>query len=85
MPKVGVRDLKARASAIIRDLRENRTSYTITYRGKPVGMLTPVDEIKEQIETQPDGWGEMLRIMEETSDPWESEKTLNEILREMRR
>ena len=85
MPEVGVRELKARASEIVRDMRENKTSYTITYRGKPVGVLSPVEEPSEQAATQPDGWDEMLRIMDEMRDGWESEKTLNEILSEMRR
>jgi antitoxin (DNA-binding transcriptional repressor) of toxin-antitoxin stability system len=34
MPDIGVRELKTRASEIIRDLREQRTRYVVTYRGR---------------------------------------------------
>ena len=44
MPDIGVRELKTRASEIIRDLREQRTRYVVTYRGRPVGLLLPLDE-----------------------------------------
>ena len=44
MPDIGVRELKARASEIIRNVREHRTRYTITYRGQPVGVLAPLEQ-----------------------------------------
>jgi prevent-host-death family protein len=44
MPDVGVRDLKEQASEIVRQIRENRARYIITYRGEPVGLLMPLDE-----------------------------------------
>ena len=44
MAQVGVRELKARASEIIRAVRERRARYVITYRGRPVGVLLPLDE-----------------------------------------
>jgi prevent-host-death family protein len=44
MPDVGVRELKTHASEIVRNLRERRTHYVITYRGQPVGLLMPLDE-----------------------------------------
>ncbi|MBN1138765.1 MAG: type II toxin-antitoxin system Phd/YefM family antitoxin, partial [Anaerolineae bacterium] len=42
MPDVGVRELKAQASEIVRQIRENRARYIITYRGEPVGLLMPL-------------------------------------------
>ena len=42
MAEVGVRELKNRASEIIRAVREERVEYVITYRGKPVARLVPV-------------------------------------------
>jgi len=35
MPDVGVRELKARASEIIREVPEQRARYVITYRARP--------------------------------------------------
>ena len=33
MPDVGIRELKTHASEIVRNVRENRARYVITYRG----------------------------------------------------
>jgi len=44
MPQVGVRELKNRASEIIRAVREEKAEYIITYQGRPVGLLLPLDE-----------------------------------------
>jgi prevent-host-death family protein len=43
MPDVGVRELKAHASEIIREVREEQAQYVITYPGRPVGLLTPLE------------------------------------------
>jgi len=44
MARVGVRELKNQATEIIRDVRENRAKYVVTYHGQPVAVLLPVDE-----------------------------------------
>jgi len=44
MAEVGVRELKTRSSEIIRDVREQRTRYVITHRGRPVGLLIPLEK-----------------------------------------
>lgn len=85
MPVIGIRELKARASEIVRDMRENKTSYTITYRGKPVGVLTPVAEDEKDSGAGADPWEEFLRLGREMGENLTSEKTLNEVLSEMRR
>lgn len=41
MAEVGVRELKEKASQIMREVRENRATYTITYQGQPCGILMP--------------------------------------------
>lgn len=41
MPEVGIRELKERASQILREVREKRQTYTITHHGKPCGVLVP--------------------------------------------
>ena len=40
---VGVRELKAHAARIVREVREARASYVVTHRGRPVGVILPVD------------------------------------------
>ena len=44
MPQVGVRELRDRASEILRQVREGKNKYIITYHGHPVALLVPVDQ-----------------------------------------
>jgi prevent-host-death family protein len=88
MPEVGVRQLKTHASEILREVREQRARYVITYRGRPVGVLAP-------LETPPDSeapladpgttWEELTRLGEEIGREWQSPLTSAELLSEMRR
>jgi prevent-host-death family protein len=86
MEEVGVRELKIHASEIVRKVREERVRYTITYRGKPVGVLMPVDEAgPPPTDAQPDAWEELVRLGEEIGRGWKPEKSSVEIISEMRR
>jgi prevent-host-death family protein len=90
VPDVGVRELKTRASEILRDVRERRARYVITYRGRPVGLLLPLDEVG-QVEAMAGGgrganvWEELTRLGEEIGRGWQSPLTGAELLSEMRR
>ena len=44
MPRVGIRELKNRTSAILRQVREERAEYVITHQGRPVAVILPVDD-----------------------------------------
>jgi prevent-host-death family protein len=90
MPDVGVRELKARASEIIRDVRERRARYVITYRGRPVGLLMPLDEARAASlplagESATAAWDELTRLGEEIGRGWRSPLTSAELLSDMRR
>ena len=43
MKEIGIRDLKAHASELVRQVFENGATYTITRRGRAVGVLAPPD------------------------------------------
>ena len=84
MPRVGVRELKNQATEIIRDVRETRAEYVVTYRGHPVAVLLPVDEewlkaeTRRAIETATPGedvWAELEAWRQETDQSWQSDKT----------
>jgi prevent-host-death family protein len=90
MPDVGVRELKARASEIVRNVRERRARYVITYRGRPVGLLMPLDEVPPTSPTSAGVsaiavWEELTRLGEEIGRGWRSPLTSAELLSEMRR
>jgi len=44
MSSVGIRELKNRASEIIRKVGEEQAPYIITLRGKPSAMIIPLEE-----------------------------------------
>ncbi len=43
MPQIGIRELRDRASEILRQVREEKNEYIITYQGAPIALLIPVD------------------------------------------
>src|ERR1700730_13202177 len=40
---VGVRELKAHAARILRQVRDSHESYILTHRGKAVGVILPLE------------------------------------------
>ena len=89
MSDVGVRELKARASEIVRSVRDQRARYVITYRGRPVGVLMPLDEVRSAPgpadESDTGAWDELTRLGEEIGRGWRSPLTGAELLSGMRR
>ena len=86
MRAIGVKELKIHASEIMRKVREERISYTITYRGKPVGVLLPLEENGDVAqEKEQDPWSKLEKIREKMSSLPRPEKSLTEALSEMRR
>jgi prevent-host-death family protein len=89
MREIGVRELKARASEIIRAVRDQRARYTVTYRGRPVGVLMPLGEVSPHArpgeEAETDVWPELMRLGEEIGRGWRVSDTAAELLSRMRR
>jgi prevent-host-death family protein len=90
VPEVSVSELKKRASEIIRAVREQRARYVITHRGRPVGVLMPLEEARAGSlatsgEPATAAWDELVRLGEEIGRGWRSSLTSAELLSEMRR
>ena len=89
MPKIGIRELKANASAIVHDVQEQRAHYIVTLRGTPVAVLMPVDplpgENPEQGYGDEDIWKELERLGALLSESWPSEMNSVDALSKMRR
>jgi prevent-host-death family protein len=83
--EVGVRELKTHASEIVREVRDHQARYTVTYRGRPVGMLVPIGETVTPDSAEHTNWEELKRLGEEIGRGWTSPLTSGEILSEMRR
>lgn len=86
--KIGVRELKNRASEIVREVREAQASYVVTVRGEPVAELRPLG-VKTIEEHRQEAVDEVLREVEDLSRriarAWKSPKTAVELLEEQRR
>lgn len=86
--------MKNQATEIIRDVRENRAEYVVTYHGQPVAVLLPVDEAwleaeaeraAEAAEPGEEIWAELEAIRQEIGRTWQSPKTGVELVSEQRR
>jgi len=92
--RVGVRELKNRATQIIRHVRESRAEYVVTYRGRPVAVLLPLDEgwldeetarAAEAVTPSDDIRAELQALRQGIDQSWKSEKTAVELIAEQRR
>lgn len=68
MLTVGVRELKQRASELIRMVREEGSEIQITYHGEVVALLIPVAGSSEQEEDQ--AWAEIDHLAAEIEARW---------------
>jgi prevent-host-death family protein len=82
--EIGIRELKSHASEVVRAVKEQRARYVITQRGKPAALLIPLDSALPG-KSADEVWDRLMKIGEEISKGWQSEKSAVEILSEMRR
>jgi prevent-host-death family protein len=81
---IGIRELKARASEVVRAVKERRARYVITLRGQPAAILVPLDAVPPQPDAD-EVWARLEELGKEVARNWQSEKSAVEILSEMRR
>ena len=92
MPRIGIRELKAKASEIMRAVREDKARYIITYRGEPVGVLSPIDPaqldalLAQASESEPaaDVLAELDELSQQIGAQWKEGQSAVELLSEMR-
>jgi len=90
MPDIGVRELKTRTSEIVRNVWKRRFRYTITYRGRPVGLLLPLErapgpEAEASLASSHDTWAELTRLGTSIAARWPAEESSGAVLSQMRR
>ena len=81
---IGIRELKARASEVVRAVKERCARYVITLRGQPAAILVPLDAVPPQPDAD-EAWARLEELGKEVARNWQSEKSAVEILSEMRR
>ena len=92
MPTIGVRELREQTSEVLRQVREAQAEYIITYQGKPIALLLPVNsETVEEAMVQAgrksvsDGLATWRRVLAEVQKDWPTGKSTQEIIDEIRR
>jgi prevent-host-death family protein len=85
MAAIGLRELKTHASEIIRKVKEKRSRYIVTHRGRPVAAIIPIDEVQPGSESGTPAWDELVSLGQQISQNWQSEQSSTEILSDTRR
>lgn len=88
MSDIGVRELKARASEVVRKVKEQRARYVITHRGRPAALLIPIDEANvpaAMVGENATAWDDLVCLGQKIAAGWQSEKSSTELLSELRR
>ena len=87
-PSIGIRELKAKASAIVEDVKSRRVTYAVTKRGTVEALIVPVDA-GERLLGQPnldsawEAWQALVGKLSEESD--KKTRSALEELKQMRR
>lgn len=88
MASVGVRELKEQTSRILRRVREGRETIDVTYRGKVVARLVPVEEPAVVQVDQAELarlWADMDRLAAEIGARWPEGLSAADAVSEQRR
>lgn len=73
MAEIGVKELKATASAVI-DRVEGGQAYVVTRRGRPAAVLMPVEEAEDLVLASAD---EYVRMRREARTAYAQGRTVN--------
>jgi len=85
MKEVGIRELKEQASAILRKLREDKETITITYRCRPVALPVPIEHTEKDESLWEATWAEMDELAQEIGRYWPEGGSAAEAISEQRR
>jgi prevent-host-death family protein len=91
MPIIGVRELRQRATEVLRQVREQRAEYVITHQGRPIALLLPVnaEELEQAMlraarPSRKDAWARYAEIAQQVRNAWPAGKETEDLLDEIR-
>jgi prevent-host-death family protein len=84
MKTVGIRELKQQASELVRQVRETGSQVEITYHGKVVALLIPVERNRPP-EQEARAWLELDRLAAEIGARWPEGVSAEQAVAEARR
>lgn len=82
--KIGIRELKSRASEVVRAVKEQRARYVVTQRGIPVAAIIPMDAMLPE-KNSDESWDQLMELRKKLGKRKKNKKSSVEILSEMRR
>jgi prevent-host-death family protein len=83
MKDIGIRQLKTHASDLVRQVSENHATYTITRRGRAVGVLAPPDFVAPSVGVAKEQAWERLTMLADKLE--RSAKSRKSAVRELER
>jgi prevent-host-death family protein len=83
MVTVGIRELKQQASELVRQVREQGNPVQITYHGKVVALLIPVEQAKDK-EAEEQAWAELDELAAQIGRRWSQGVSAKEAVAEGR-
>lgn len=84
MITVGIRELKQKTSELVRKVRENGSEIQITYHGKVVALLIPVNSTQTR-DGESKVWAELDHLAAEIGRRWPAGVSAAEAVAEARR
>jgi prevent-host-death family protein len=85
MRSIGIRELKAQTSKIVREVRERKEPVAVTYRGRVVARLVPTDPAQAPEDDRARFWAEWDELAAEIADHWPQGVSATEAVNEQRR
>jgi len=92
MSLIGVRELREQTSEVVRRVREERAEYVITYQGRPVAVILPLDTEQAEAEMVKASknavlgdWERYERLAEEIRSAWPSDLSTQDLIDAVRR
>jgi len=92
MSLIGVRELRQQTSEVIRRVRQDRAEYVVTYQGRPVAIILPLDAgraEKEMVQASKkavlDNWERYERLAEELRRDWPTDLSTQDVIDSIRR
>ena len=85
MQTVGIRELSEKASRVVKEVREKKEPIDITYRGRVVARIIPVESEEELRERARRVWQRMDRVAERIGRAWPAGVSAVDAVSEQRR
>ena len=85
MRAIGVRELKERASQVLRRVRERGEEIEVTHHGRVVARLIPVPQERRRRRTSAAAWSTLDRVAREIGARWPKGRSAVNAVREGRR